>query len=225
VATDTLHIVYSAPPATIAEDEFNRWYDAHLAEILVVPGFVSARRFRLDALSGAARELPFRYLSLYELDGDVAQIMRDLDDEAARMELPEWFPQIRFASWNCLRIGGAVELGDTLQLVFSRPPEGVSDGEFVAFYERHVAEILQVPGYASAARFRLRREVDTANEPLPHRFLALYELDAAPAEATGALAREVEAARIWFPAWFAGERRRPYLTSWIASAVGDRVAA
>lgn len=43
------------------EDDFNRWYDeVHVPEVLEVPGFVSARRFR----SGDD------YLAIYELEGD-----------------------------------------------------------------------------------------------------------------------------------------------------------
>ena len=43
-----VHIVFSKPPDRISDEEFNRWYDPHLDEILVVPGFVSARRFRME---------------------------------------------------------------------------------------------------------------------------------------------------------------------------------
>ena len=107
-----IHIVFSQPPERISDEEFNRWYDPHLDEILVVPGFVSAQRYRLEpAVSPSGGPLPYRFLSLYELDGDVGKIMADLDEEASsgRMDLPEWFPDIRFASWNCFALGGRVE--------------------------------------------------------------------------------------------------------------------
>lgn len=107
----TIHLVYSNPPAEISDEEFDRWYDPHLDEILVVPGFASAQRYRLEPqVNTHGLELPFRYLSLYELEGDVDRIMRDLDDEAAsgRMRLPDWFGGITFASWNARPIGGKV---------------------------------------------------------------------------------------------------------------------
>ena len=107
-----IHIVFSQPPERISDEAFNRWYDPHLDEILVVPGFVSAQRYRLEpAVSDPGGPLPYRFLSLYELDGDVGKIMADLDEEASsgRMDLPEWFPGIRFASWNCFALGGRVE--------------------------------------------------------------------------------------------------------------------
>ena len=108
------HIVFSQPPDRISDEEFNRWYDPHLDEILVVPGFVSAQRYRMEAMvRNRARRVPYGFLSLYELEGDVPTIMTDLDDEAAsgRMELPEWFPEIKFASWNCYPLGMVVRKG------------------------------------------------------------------------------------------------------------------
>jgi len=104
-----IHIVFSQPPERISDEEFNRWYDPHLDEILVVPGFVSARRYRMEAMvERPGTSVPYGFLSLYELEGDVATIMKDLDDEATRMDLPEWFPEVEFASWNCYPLGGKV---------------------------------------------------------------------------------------------------------------------
>jgi len=53
-------------------------------------------------------EVPYGFLSLYELEGDVDEIMTNLDDEATRMDLPEWFDEIKFASWNCYSLGEKV---------------------------------------------------------------------------------------------------------------------
>jgi hypothetical protein len=59
------------------EEEFNAWYDqVHLADVLRVPGFVAAQRFKLvqpeSNLSG-------RYLALYEIETE--------DPQAALTEL------------------------------------------------------------------------------------------------------------------------------------------
>jgi hypothetical protein len=43
-----LQIAFSRMPDEVDEAEFNAWYDAHLDEILSIPGFVSAQRFRLE---------------------------------------------------------------------------------------------------------------------------------------------------------------------------------
>ena len=40
--SENLHLVFSKPPEGMPDEEYNQWYDSHLAEILVVPGFVSA---------------------------------------------------------------------------------------------------------------------------------------------------------------------------------------
>ena len=50
--SENLHLVFSKPPEAISDEEYNRWYDFHLGEILVVPGFVSARRYRLQTVKG-----------------------------------------------------------------------------------------------------------------------------------------------------------------------------
>jgi len=106
-----IHLVYSRRPDSISEDEYNRWYDFHLGEILVVPGFKSARRFTLvPEVVDPAAGTSYTHLSLYEIEGDVAQVMRALDEEASsgRMDLPEWFDEIRFASWNAASLGERV---------------------------------------------------------------------------------------------------------------------
>ena len=46
------------------EDEFNEWYnDEHLPERLEIPGYVSARRFKLEEGEGV-----LRYLCIWELE-------------------------------------------------------------------------------------------------------------------------------------------------------------
>lgn len=61
--------------ATADKDaEFNEWYNkVHIPDVLNVPGFVAAQRFKLaDAQLGKA-DRPHRYLALYELDTDDVQ--------------------------------------------------------------------------------------------------------------------------------------------------------
>ena len=72
-------------PTAGKEDEYNAWYDEHhLKDVINVPGFVSARRFRL-----AAQQFPFntqplnyRYLALYEIETD--DVKATLDEVVAR---------------------------------------------------------------------------------------------------------------------------------------------
>ena len=105
--SENLHLVFSKPPEDISDETYNQWYDFHLSEILVVPGFVSARRYRLDTIKGGWTPSGHRYLSAYELEGEPKEVMAELDKEVAsgRMKLPEWFPAITFASFNCYAHG------------------------------------------------------------------------------------------------------------------------
>lgn len=72
-------------PTQGKEDEYNAWYDEHhLKEVINVPGFISARHFRL-----ATAQFPFntvtpgyRYLALYEIETD--DIAAALNEVAAR---------------------------------------------------------------------------------------------------------------------------------------------
>jgi hypothetical protein len=101
--TENLHLVFSKPPEAISDEEYNRWYDFHLGEILVVPGFTSARRYRRQTVKGDWTPSGHRYLSAYEIEGDPRDVMNELDKEVrpAGCKLPGWFPQITFASFNC----------------------------------------------------------------------------------------------------------------------------
>ena len=117
-----LHIVFSERPDDVSDEEFNRWYDAHLHEILRARGFVSVQRYRLDPVVGDAGS--YRYLAVYSIEGDpddalaalAAQGMGSQDSYTAlkevdtgELELPEWFERAGFASWNCTPLGARVD--------------------------------------------------------------------------------------------------------------------
>lgn len=53
------------------EEEFNHWYsDLHMLETInKLEGFASAQRFELATLPGAP-DVPYRYLAVYEIEGD-----------------------------------------------------------------------------------------------------------------------------------------------------------
>lgn len=60
--------------ATPGDDaEFNDWYSGtHIPDVLAIPGFVAAQRFRLVD-HPALRAYPYRYAALYELVADTAE--------------------------------------------------------------------------------------------------------------------------------------------------------
>jgi hypothetical protein len=54
------------------DDEYNEWYETqHLPDVLAVPGFVSAQRYRIADHPRNARS-SFGYMVVYELEGDPA---------------------------------------------------------------------------------------------------------------------------------------------------------
>jgi hypothetical protein len=123
-----LQIVFSHLPEAVSDDEFCVWYDAHLPEILSIPGFVSAQRFRLEPVVVDATEpTTYRYLAMYEIEGDTDTLLAEMekrrlgtvDSYAERKalgddgpRLPEWWSRARFASWNCIALGERVTASD-----------------------------------------------------------------------------------------------------------------
>jgi hypothetical protein len=123
--SEHLHLVLSEPPEDVSDEEFNRWYDAHLEEILETPGFVAARRFRLEpVVENPGSPVRYRYLAIYEIDGDPNDALAALadrgmgnkdsysalkDEDAGNLELPDWFTPVGFASLNCFALGERVE--------------------------------------------------------------------------------------------------------------------
>jgi hypothetical protein len=74
------------------EQEYNKWYDEqHLVDVINVPGFVSARRYRHRLAPGQfefnTQTLEHKYLALYEIEtDDIVKVMKEL---AFRVGTPE----------------------------------------------------------------------------------------------------------------------------------------
>ena len=221
---ENLHLVFSRPPAHISDDEYNRWYDVHLGEILVVPGFAAARRYRLQTVKGEWTPSAHRYLSAYELEGEPAEAMAELERKQASglMHLPDWFPLITFASFTCYSHGNPAEphLADHLYLVFSAPPAGLGNSEFVCWYREHADENTAVDGFVANWRFRLGPVVIDSSPNLATH-LAVYEVERDLAALRANLEAAAEVNRPGWPSWF---DPTPW-TSLDANAIGDRVAA
>ncbi len=77
-------------PVAGKEDEFNAWYNQnHLPDVLNVPGFVCAQRFRLaDVQMGGDASRAYKYLALYEIEtDDLAGALKELRARAASGEI------------------------------------------------------------------------------------------------------------------------------------------
>jgi hypothetical protein len=107
-----LYLVFSAAPAGVAPDEYDRWYHRHVRENIEVEGFRAARRYAAQPVRSTGEGGP-SHLALYEYEGDIMALRRALSERLERREivLPEWFDRIPFASWDCAAIEPRVTSG------------------------------------------------------------------------------------------------------------------
>jgi hypothetical protein len=65
--------VVSSNPAQGREKDYNEWYTRHVADLLALPGVISARRFVLSDAQATDAAHPFKYLACYEVETDDLQ--------------------------------------------------------------------------------------------------------------------------------------------------------
>ena len=71
------------------DEEFNRWYDeVHLPEVLALPAFSAAERFRL-AEAQMFGEQRFRYLAIYEYCGSARDALDALTGAAGSFRMTD----------------------------------------------------------------------------------------------------------------------------------------
>ena len=64
-------LVVISSPTPGQEEEYNRWYtDQHLRDVLALPGFTSAQRFKLAV--STPNGVPGSYLAIYEYESAVS---------------------------------------------------------------------------------------------------------------------------------------------------------
>ena len=67
-------MVVMTNPVEGREDEYNTWYDdRHLADVLKIPGIVSAERLELSPVQRMDPPHPYGYLALYWIETDNLQ--------------------------------------------------------------------------------------------------------------------------------------------------------
>ena len=101
-----LYLVFSKRPEAISAADYDAWYEKHAQENIESPGFRSARRYEIS--QGNGPPMPFEHLSLYEYEGPMEQWRTSLTSriESGDVQLPEWFPQIQFGSWDATPVSG-----------------------------------------------------------------------------------------------------------------------
>jgi hypothetical protein len=71
-------LIVFTEPAAGREAEFNEWYNTeHLADVVAVPGFGAAQRFKLREVCGGKFPLP--YLAIYDIEAaDYAAALKEM---------------------------------------------------------------------------------------------------------------------------------------------------
>jgi hypothetical protein len=191
-----IHIVFSRPPQAVSEEQYDQWHETHVAQALGMPEFVAAARYALvHALDEPAEPDRFTRAAVYEVDVSAREASAAA---AARLSatganLPDWFGAVHVSSWLAHPLGqrigrgasGAASVRRSLQLVFSDAGDAdhpVSDESFDGWYERHLDEILSIPGFSSAQRYRLEELTRPADGTIPGRRLCIYTTTKPPDE-------------------------------------------
>ena len=203
-----LRAVFSLPPADIDPVEFEAWHADEMERILRVDGVSSARLYALQPSVGAGTASPtvYTYCGLYEIAGEYAPTLARVDEVVAGGANPEFVARSRVAVYDLTAID-EIERADTLDaeslyLVFSAPPQGVTTEEFEDWYHEHVRENVEIGELAAAHRWDA---VASLIDPLlpPHAtHVATYELTAGKDRMNRLLDAAIAEGRIVLPSWF-----------------------
>jgi hypothetical protein len=204
--SENVCLVFSKPPEGLSADEFGRWYEGHVGDILRVDGFRAARRFNLEAARGDTSPTMYPHLSLYAIDGDAGEALARLDEAVAAgdVPLPDWFGGIRFASFFGSPLEGPIDLRrlDHAYMVFSTPPAAIALDDYVDWYATHARENLTADGFDEVWRYRIEPDRIDPLAPCDAVHAALYEVHGEMPELRAALREAADAGRVGFPEWF-----------------------
>lgn len=87
--TKQLFIIITEAPTPEGEAAFETWYvDRHMPDVLAVPGFTAAQRFRL-APEPDKPDAPTRFLTIYEMEtDDRGAVMGEVRRRAGTPKMP-----------------------------------------------------------------------------------------------------------------------------------------
>jgi hypothetical protein len=169
-------VVETAPSSPDRDAEFNDFYNnTHLAEILRVPEFKSARRFRRIG------EGEYPYLAIYEVEADdlnkVLPAMAEYGQRHGVTESDAVDKNMHAVLYEQIyelagQQAASTEMARGVSMVVTAPASPERDADFNKFYnDTHLVEVVRVPGWKSARRYH---RTDGARPP----YLAIYELQA-----------------------------------------------
>jgi hypothetical protein len=81
-------LIVMSEPAKGQEAQYNAWYnDRHLQDVVAVPGFGGAQRFKLQEVAGG--EFKQRYIAIYDIEAeDYAAALKELMNRAGTSAMP-----------------------------------------------------------------------------------------------------------------------------------------
>lgn len=103
-------------------------------------------------------------------------------------------------------------------IVLSKPPEGVSAEEYNEWYDGHMRELLELPGFVSAQRSALSLPF-ARGDAFPYEYLVRYGIDGDLDEALAGLRAAADGGRLYFPDWFPNIRTSGFVVSPITDTV------
>jgi hypothetical protein len=109
-------------------------------------------------------------------------------------------------------------MADHEYIVLSKPPEGVSAEEYNDWYDGHMRELLELPGFVSAQRSSLALR-GARGEAVGYEYLVRYGIDGDLEEALAGLRDAAESGRLTFPDWFADIRTSGFVVEPITDTV------
>jgi hypothetical protein len=92
-----------------------------------------------------------------------------------------------------------------VHIVLTVPPSGVADEEYSTWYDRHVVEVLEIPGFVAARRYWLA-PASPERPQVEYRHGAFDVCDRTSEEPAAELGRRIRSAEMTLPDWF-GEIR------------------
>ncbi len=182
-------VVLTNPASPERADQYNEWYnECHLPDVLAIPGYVRATRYR--AFEGR-RAFSQEYLALYELDvPDIETLQQVSDEHMRRINQREMrFPPPNTLSLESMRAMYYTAVGPRLGAPDDEPPEGVflpftdpagpdQEPEFRAWYQdTHLPEVIMIPGFEAATLYEETGINMVGQEWVTsHKYMAYYEL-------------------------------------------------
>lgn len=106
-------------------------------------------------------------------------------------------------------------------VVLSRPPDGVSDDDYNDWYETHVREVLELPGFVAAQRLALQFVSATTDPGQRFTFLTRYEIEGPFDAAWSELRAAVDGGRMTFAEWFGRVESQGWRGTPISAAVSQ----